>query len=685
LQGDATSDHVEFASPKNGAVPESRPGDADVVDEVGVEQPLGRVVATERRPSTPHEFHFWTALDAPVGIGTIVRVEGGHPVNGTIPKVYGVVVEAFGYTDLQSPLHDVMGFDGSPAQAALAATERTEIRLYTAAVLRQIPEEPMQPVPMGTVFLAGDDDVVCALRMDGYTKEGSRTSIPIGVYHAGGTDAPVYLDADFLLGPEAAHLTVTGVSGLATKTSAVEWLLASLFAHFPASKGSVAAVCFNVKGPDLCFLDQPATDLGDADRALYEKLGVPAEPFRQVRYFAPYRADGHTLNTLRSHEALEHNVTPLAWGLREVMEYADVLLNHEDVDAKADALIDFIRERVVGHEFKDPLLATTYRVQSFTDLEQWFLDLLNRLEQFDQESWRTHHIATLRKIRNRLLNIAQRCAGLVTQEADASDLPWGSFVDRTVYVIDVANLEQDAQDLIFARVMSQLRMHLERRALGVKHVVVFVDELNRYAPNDGPDTYVRKMLLDLAERGRYLGLVLFGAQQFRSQVHRRVVGNAGTALFGRMDADELASPGYAVLSPAIRTKLATLEKGQLMVRHPHFTQPVFVRFPRPPVLSGREGVERFPAAEEVPLAVAVTRTLRRLDPTVTFEWVKQLTELYEPNEILEASRRAQLTRPANVRAFIDGHLRRIVPTRPTGQPEVLVPLRALPAANPYGI
>ena len=64
---------------------------------------------------------------------------------------------------------------------------------------------------------------------------------------------------------------------------------------------------------------------------------------------------------------------------------------------------------------------------------------------------------------------------------------------------------------------------------------MFVDELNKYAPADGPDTYVRKMLLDLSERGRYLGLVLFSAQQFRSQVQRRVVGNAGTAVYGRMD------------------------------------------------------------------------------------------------------------------------------------------------------
>src|SRR5205085_1285205 len=83
------------------------------------------------------------------------------------------------------------------------------------------------------------------------------------------------------------------------------------------------------------------------------------------------------------------------------------------------------------------------------------------------------------------------------------------------------------------RIVSKLREHLERRDLGVKHLVVFVDELNKYAPGDGADTYVRKMLLDIAERGRYLGLVLFSAQQFRSQVHRRVVGNSGTALCGR--------------------------------------------------------------------------------------------------------------------------------------------------------
>ena len=645
--------------------------------------PLGRVVATERRPNTPHEFHFWTALDSPVGIGTIVRVEGMQPVEGQIPQIYGIVVEGFSYTDLQSPLHDVIGHDGSPSGGSFAPTERAEIRLYTAAVLRQIPEEPLQPVPMGQVFLAADEDVAVALRMDGYLKEGSRTGIPIGVYRAGGTDAPIYLDADFLLGPEAAHLNISGVSGLATKTSAVEWLLQSIFAHFPEQKGSVAAVTFNVKGPDLCFLDQPG-EIDERDRAIYDKLGVPAKPFENTQYFAPYHSKGHSLNTLRSNDALAHNVQPLTWGLHEVLQYAEVLLNKDDIDAKADALIDFIARNVVGQDFTDPMLSRTHRVQSFADLEQWFRDVLRALEAKNAEGWRTHHVATIRKVRNRLSNISTRCAGLVTDDGAVSDLPFGSFEDRTVYVIDVAGLEEDAQDLVFARVVTKLREHLERRDLGVNHVVVFVDELNKYAPSDGQDTYVRKMLLDIAERGRYLGLVLFGAQQFRSQVHRRVVGNAGSALYGRMDADELATPGYAVLSPAIKTKLATLEKGQLMVRHPHFTQPVFVRFPRPSIMRGRDGVERFPQATAVGLDQAILRSLRALDGSVTLQWVQDAIGIHEEQAIVRARNATIRTRPNDVKSFFLAQLPPLIRSTPVKPKPAGIAIRGTPFDDPYG-
>jgi hypothetical protein len=644
---------------------------------------MGRVVATEKRPNTAHEFHFWTAIDSPIGIGTIVRVDAETPVAGQLPRVYGVVVEGFSYTDLQTPIHDVLGHDGSPVGASFAATERAEIRLYTAHVLRQIPEEPLQPVPMGIVSLASDEDVAVALRMDGYLEADSRTAIPLGIYRAGAMEAPIFLDADFLFGPEAAHLNITGVSGLATKTSAVEWLLASIFTHFPEQKGSVAAICFNVKGPDLLFLDQPGV-LEDTDRAMYAKLGVPAKPFERVRYFAPYTAKGFSLNTLRSNEQLSENVTPLTWGLNEVMQFAEVLLNKDDIDAKADAFIDFLQERVIGREFHEAPLSTPHRVRSFAELETFFRDLLRGMEDRSTgEHWRTHHVATIRKVRNRLSNISTRCAGLVTDEGTVSDLPFGSFEDRTVYVVDVASLEEDAQDLIFARVVSKLREHLERRDLGVSHVVVFVDELNKYAPGDAPDTYVRKMLLDISERGRYLGLVLFSAQQFRSQVHRRVVGNAGTALYGRMDMDELATPGYTILSPATKTKLATLEKGQLMVRHPHFAQPIFVRFPRPAVLRGRDGAERFPQAAEVSLDVAVFRSLRKLDASISLDWVKKTIADHAEDDVLRARNVTVQARPERVQSFFEAQFRRIVPAEAPARPAA-VPIRSLPSDDPYG-
>ncbi len=608
-----------------------------------------------------------------MGVGAIVRVDAPGRV------VFGVVMDAAAYADLARPLDAVAGAGGDPAAGG---NSRAEIRLYTAAVLRQEPEEPLQPVPIGEVRMATDEDVRSALRMDAYTGGEHPTGIPVGTYGAAGLAAPVFLDADFLLGPEAAHLNITGVSGLATKTSAVEFFLSSLFQTFPAHKGSVAALCFNVKGPDLCFLDQPA-ELPAADVASYARLGLVPKPFENVHYYAPCKPDGVNLNTLRTHPDLAANTEPLTWGLREVLEYAEVVLNRDDLDAKADAFIDFLADRVVGREFHAPeLQPQEWRVLTFADLEAFFRAIFDALETKNRgDVWRTHHIATIRKVRNRLGNITTRAKGLVTDDGASNDLPWGTFEDRSVYVVDVASVDPLAQDLVFARVVSKLREHLERRDLGVDHVVVFVDELNKYAPADGTDTYVRKMLLDLSERGRYLGLVLFSAQQFRSQVLRRVVGNAGTTIYGRMDPDELATAGYATLSPATKIKLATLPKGELMVRHPHFTQPVFIRFPRPCVLSGRDGVERFPPAIDLPFDEAVARQLRSMDPGISIDKVRGIVDGRREDDVRGALARTRQLRPDDVLAYFTAALGRRVEPELVSRRSGVLPLRGTP--DPY--
>ncbi len=636
---------------------------------------VGRVIATEALPASPHQFHFWTARDTDLGIGAIVRVDddGGR-------TVYAVVIDAKAYSDLVSPLHEVVAAEGDP-KGLTAPTRRAEIRLWTAAVLRHVPEEPLQPVPLADVRVADVADVEMALRMDGFMRSESPTGIPIGVYRAAGLQAPVFMDADFVLGPESAHLNISGISGLATKTSAVEFLLSSIFQHFPKEKGALAAICFNVKGPDLCFLDQPA-QLGREDLEMYEVLGIDPVPFDPVHYYAPFKADGANLNTLRTHEDLVGSVTPLVWGLREVLDYHEVLLSRDDIDAKSDAFLDFLADRVVDKEFRDEW-GNTHRVSSFADLERLFRAIFDGLELAGRgDIWRTHHIATIRKVRNRLLNISTRCRGLVTDDGSVSDLPFGEFEDRAVYAVDVSGMDQLGQDLVFTRVVSKLREHLERRDLGVDHIIVFVDELNKYAPSDGPDTYVRKMLLDIAERGRYLGLVLFATQQFRSQVHRRVVGNAGTALFGRMDMDELSTPGYQGFSSATKIKLATMPKGELMVRHPHFTQAVFIKFPRPAVLSGPEGIKRFPPQVDVSFQDAIVRQLTALDRSIAPVAVRDLIADHHELDVRRAFLATKRTRPQDILSYFAATLPQVVLREPTGRAdEPVTPLRV--TNDPY--
>ncbi|MDO8684626.1 MAG: ATP-binding protein [Armatimonadota bacterium] len=634
--------------------------DEQALDNQRQMEQIGRVVATEKNPSTAYSFNFWTPMESPVGIGTLVAV-----IQDNV-QVYGVVVEGFSYTDLASALHDFIGSEGNPQ--AQPATLRPEVRLYTAAVLRVEPEEPLQPVPVGPVFLADNAAVAKALRMDAYQDQ---TGIPIGLYQNGEQLSPVYLDSEFLLGPEAAHLNITGVSGLATKTSSIEFVLGSIFAHF---KEDIAVLCFNVKGSDLLFLDYPTspssddplaqkyaefniTGLDTRDLEMYERMSVSAEPFQNVSYFAPFKPDRVNLNTLRTHPDLIGNVHPLSWGLEDILEHTAVVLNRDDIDAKADALIEYIKQRVVNQESE--VGEEPHIVRNFQDLNHWFDTVLKYMEEANRSEYKTHHYATIRKVYNRLSNLTTRYRGLISCDETTFDLPWGNFEDRRLYVIDVANQDPQAQDLVFTRIVSRLRQHLEKGDLGVKHVIVVVDELNKYAPSDGSDTYLKQTLLDISERGRYLGLVLFSAQQFRSQVHKRVVGNSATCVYGRMDMDELATPGYQALTAATKEKLATLSKGQLMIRHPHFNQPVFVKFPRPNILRGPDGVKLFPPAADLPLDEAIWRNLQPLDGGLTRTQIKDvITSTGDEEEVIRAMNMTIQKRPEDAFSFFRNAVRK---------------------------
>lgn len=605
---------------------------------------IGRVVATEKNPNTAQSFSFWTNLDSPVGIGTIVKIESDriylNKKNEEYRRtIYGIVNEGISYTDLESPMHDYISADCEPHSNHLAQTERPEIRYYTASVLKMEPEEPIQPVAIGNVFLAEDADVKKSLRMDSY----ENSQIPVGLYVNGENQSPVYLDSNFLLGPEAAHLNVTGVSGLATKTSIIEFLLSSIFQKYnQESNEKIATVLFNVKGYDLLFLDQPAENLSDDEKEMYKKLNMEIKAFENVQYFAPYKDDGVNLNTLRTNDHLMHNVSPLSWGLEEIFDHVQVLLNKDDIDAKADAFLSFMKEKVINQDKLDSHYCVHKKIKNFNDLEEWFQRIF--AEAGDEEKgngegkqqWRGHAIPTIRKVYNRLMNIKTRCKGLVTNDSSSHDLPWGEFKDKGAYVVDIAGMIPLAQDLVFTRIVEKLKEQLENKKLGVDKVIIFVDELNKYASGDSGNSYLKQTLLEISERGRYLGLILFSAQQFKSQVHKRIVGNCGTSIYGRMDMDELASQGYSVMPSSIKAELTVLEKGKLLIRHPHFNQYIFVRFPRPPFMTSQDGSKTFPPVAERSFEDAMIMNFKRLNSKIRANDIKEAIFEVSQDEIKRA-------------------------------------------------
>jgi len=580
-------------------------------------QEIGRVIGTEKRPNTAYTFFFWTEPGAPVGIGSLVRVACEEAT------VYGTVVEAHGFNDLESPLHEFMSMGG---RAGIEPpTVRPEMRVFQAAVLRRDPEEPVGAVPIGKVFLANEADVRAALRTDSYVDE---YGIPCGCYGAKDSPVAVHLHSHFLLGPEAGHLNITGTSGLAAKTSYILFLLKCIFDRFSGRmhveesgthtglprglsddsfQGGVAALLFNTKGGDLLYIDhEPLPNfLTEDDQKLYEACGISPKPFEKVRYYCPLTKGGKDLNSIRNNESGYNGkpTMPFTFGLKDVIRHAEVLLNRDDLDAKADAYLEYLNDRFVeserGHQIGKS--GDFLKAKTLNDLVRIIEKQLRWCEDEGQNQIETHHALTIRKMYNRVGNLGGRFSGLIAEDG----MPTGPFDEPfqpdTVYVVDVAQLSSEEQDLVFSAFITNLREKMENNELGVGRLIVVVDELNKYAPTGGMETYVVKSLKEIAARGRYLGLTLFGAQQFRSRVDKEVVGNAATHAFGHIEAEELAQPGYSYFTPAVKQKLGSLEQGAVLLKHPHFAQPVFLRFPRPACLKGSDGLKMFPRKPPQPV------------------------------------------------------------------------------------
>jgi hypothetical protein len=100
------------------------------------------------------------------------------------------------------------------------------------------------------------------------------------------------------------------------------------------------------------------------------------------------------------------------------------------------------------------------------------------------------------------------------------------------------------------------------------------------------------------------------------------------------------------------------------------------------MLSGREGADRFPQAEEPSLPEAVLRSLRSLDSSIQLSFVEDVIALYEEHEVLRARDATVKTKPQDVKAYFKAQFRRIV--KGEQAPALRVSLRATPTDDPYG-
>ncbi len=589
---------------------------------------IGRVVSSEKEPSGSHVFYFWADEAA-------LTLDVGHIVVGFSEEaaVVAVVDEPRRYSDMQSFLDDYFDRHVELGLADVGSTQRPEILVFEAKVLatKHVRDDVVskRPVVNGPVYFATPDAIKFALGLHNFSGE----PIPALMHTNGNYDrdevtgetvrdeqdrprfqrTPIFLDEDYLLGPEAGHANWTGQSGLATKTSHALFLISSAFQTLEKEGKKVAALMFNVKGPDLLWLDKPAQPsdedaaiyaanrnfgLGQDDLDAYNAFGLEPRAFANTRIFAPFRPGSEpedksgtvnlddvrnysSLNTERCMPGETENVFPVLWSLDTALRYPHRIFDYGDLDDKLWGFIYELREQ---------------KVKSIAQLGAKFNEINAFFGEEDAgDYWEGHHKATIRKAQNRFKGLQDKLGGLLahgTVRSSAIPTPDSQFVDQELRVIDISQSNSVAGELLVTSIINAVWKMAERSELGVDKLIIFVDELNKYAPAGG-DGGLRDTLVDIAARGRHLNVVLFGAQQFRSRVDGEILGNCGTSLYGRVGDEEIINAAYRSISETSKSELLGLPKGRLLIRHAHFREPLFGAFPMPPTIRGIDGQRVF--------------------------------------------------------------------------------------------
>jgi len=449
------------------------------------------------------------------------------------------------------------------------------------------------PIPHGSpVYWPDEDGVRRSLGLLDYRRPTPAGYIPMPGPNQALT-IHVDMDADYLIGPEGAHLNVSGISGLATKTSYAMFLLTAIQQKQREWSGSARAafVVFNVKSADLLRLHEEADDLDDTIRDEWAKCGLVAEPLRDVVYFYPYSDTGVRAQTKLDDAAVERNMSEgrayrYYYDVEAVLDRLHLLV--EDIDDPNQTFVscaDYCRD-------------TVERTASWAGFKNKIKGWADRTpdSKIPVVSWRRF----LRLFGQRTKNRAFVDKGV--KASARRQVLLERLLDHVrpgrVLVIDIAQLPDYLQSFVVGDVIGLLR----RAKMGVNPedyaddgeavgesgpdeigtVILVADELNKFAPQHGQARSITRHLREVSERGRSDGIILFGAEQFRTGVDKQVTGNSGTQVFGRTTVVEAKrDPEINGLPGNQSRRVPFLRKGELLVSHTRFSSGTLkVRFPR---------------------------------------------------------------------------------------------------------
>ena len=268
-------------------------------------KPIGKVIATEKVPTTIDSFHFWTQPETILRPFDVVKVK--HLNDST---TYGVIEEISHITDSASFLSSFISNDFGDTEIE-DSTYRIGMNYVKVKVVGNSHNIDSPVISNSKVYLANKDEIITALGLNkvknpivcGYLEVHDKDN------HGKKEILPVHLSADFLIGPEGAHLNISGISGLAAKTSYAMFLLKAIQDKYIADaentiddededSNGVAIVAFNVKGNDLLAIDEMndfKQSMCDRKTVLkkYENLGLTQEAFKNVTYLYPASDHNH--------------------------------------------------------------------------------------------------------------------------------------------------------------------------------------------------------------------------------------------------------------------------------------------------------------------------------------------------------------------------------------------------------